>query len=63
MKGSKIKYIALIAVGLWLLIIAMITPLPAMLSVSGTVWRIIIGLLGCILILFGIYSSNRKNKN
>ena len=50
------KRIALIIAGLIVLIFVMICPLPTMLAVSGIVWRIILGLLGCLLLVSGIRS-------
>ena len=48
------KKIAVIMLGLIFLIAALICPLPTVLAVPGIVWRIIIGLLGCFLLAFGI---------
>lgn len=43
-----------------LLFAAIICPFPTMLAVSGIVWRIIIGLLGCFLPALGIYKIAGK---
>ena len=48
------KKIAVIMLGLIFLIAALICPLPTVSAVPGIVWRIIIGLLGCFLLAFGI---------
>lgn len=50
------KNVVLIIVGLLLLALVIIFPLPTMLAISGVVWRIIIGFFGCIL----IYKTVRK---
>mgnify|MGYP001857499616 CR=1 FL=1 len=55
MRGDMIKSIILIVVGFILLTAAAIVPLPVILGVSGAIWRIIIGLLGCFLFVFSIY--------
>ncbi len=60
MRNSIIKNIARIAVGLMLLFAAIICPFPTILAVSGIVWRIIIGLLGCFLLALGIYKIAGK---
>ncbi len=60
MRNSIIKNIARIAAGLMLLFAAIICPFPTILAVSGIVWRIIIGLLGCFLLALGIYKIAGK---
>ncbi len=54
------KNISLMIVGLILLIFVAICPLPMMFSISGIAWRIIIGLLSCFSLAFGIYKTARK---
>ncbi len=55
------KNIAYLMVGLILFILAVIYPLPTIFAVSGIVWRILIGLLGCFSFTWGIYKTVRKN--
>ena len=54
------KNIALIILGSLILILTAICPFPSLLAVSGVVWRIIIGLLGCCLLTLGIYKAVKK---
>lgn len=56
------KKIGLIMVGFLFLIFGIICPLPAILGVSGIVWRIVLGLLGCFLLGLGIYKAVRKRQ-
>ncbi|WP_294514785.1 hypothetical protein [uncultured Intestinimonas sp.] len=46
--------IVLSIVGLLLILFAAVCPLPTILSVSGMVWRGVIGVLGCAMFAFGI---------
>ena len=59
-EGSIMNNIVLIIVGLIFLVFVVIYPLPTMLAVSGIAWRIIIGLLGCFLLVLGIYKATCK---
>ena len=54
------KEIALIIVGALLLLFAAVYPLPTLLAIHGTAWRVIIGLLGCFSLASGIYKTIRK---
>lgn len=59
MKKTVLKA-ALAAAGTILLIFAAICPLPAMFAIPGAVWRIMIGLLGCLLFVSGIRKAACK---
>ena len=48
------KGTVLIIVGLIILLISAILPLPMMLRLSGIVWRVLLALLGIALIFFGV---------
>lgn len=50
------KNIILVILGFILFIIALIFPIPTILTVPGGVWRTIIGLFSC----FSIYKGVRK---
>lgn len=52
--------IVLSFVGGLLLLFAAVCPLPAILSVSGMVWRGLIGILGCVMLALGIVRRARK---
>lgn len=55
-----IRNIILIVVGLIVLMVTVICPFPMMLGISGIVWRVIIGLLGCFSLILGIYRISSK---
>ena len=55
-----IKNIILIVVGLIVLMVTVICPFSMMLGISGIVWRVIIGLLGCFSLILGIYRISSK---
>lgn len=55
-----IKNILFIVVGLIVLMATVICPFPMMLGISGIVWRVIIGLLGCFSLILGIYKISKK---
>ena len=55
------KAILLITIGLILLVVSAIVPLPMMFGISGIVWRIIIAILGIFLLIKGINKTSRKN--
>ena len=50
-----------ITVGLIILVVSAIFPLPMMFGISGIVWRIIIAILGIFLLIKGINKISRKN--
>ena len=54
------KAILLITIGLILLVVSAIVPLPMMFGISGIVWRIIIAILGIFLLIKGINKTSRK---
>ena len=54
------KRIMPIAVGLIILMIIAICPLPMMLGIPGMAWRAIIGIAGCISFALGVYKMHRK---
>ena len=51
------KNIILIVVGIISLLVSAITPFPMMLGLSGMVWRVLVVLVGCISIFFGVKKS------
>ena len=55
------KAILLITIGLIILVVSAIVPLPMMFGISGIVWRIIIAILGIFLLIKGINKTSRKN--
>lgn len=58
------KDVVMTGVGSILLIIVMICPFPAILEVSGIVWRVIAGLLSCCLLVIGICRcTKQKSRN
>ena len=54
------KNYMLIVVGLIIVIIIAVCPLPMMFGISGLVWRIIIGLIGCFSFALGVYKKSKK---
>ena len=54
------KNFVLLVIGLLLIVFVMIFPLPTIFTVSGVVWRVIIGLLSCFLIVSSIYRIRNK---
>jgi len=54
------KAISLITVGLIILVVSAIVPLPMMFGISGIVWRIIIAILGIFFLIKGINKTSRK---
>lgn len=54
------KNIVLVIVGLIFLLFAAICPFPSLLSVSGVIWRMIIGFISCFVLVMGIYKTVRK---
>lgn len=54
------KNYMLIVVGLIIVIIIVVCPLPMMFGISGLVWRIIIGLIGCFSFALGVYKISKK---
>lgn len=52
--------IILSIVGLLLVLFAAVCPLPAIFSVSGMVWRGVLGVLGCLMLAFGIVRKVRR---
>ena len=54
------KAILLITVGLIILVVSAIVPLPMMFGISGIVWRIIIAILGIFLLIKGINKTSRE---
>lgn len=59
-RYSAAKNIMLTAAGLVVLMAAAICPFPMILAIPGTVWRMIIGLLGCFSFALGIYRISGK---
>ena len=53
---------ARVIVGLILLLFAAVCPLPMMFAISGIAWRMIIGLLGCLLLTSDISKVAQKRK-
>ena len=54
------KNFVLLVIGLLLIVFVMIFPLPTIFTVSGVVWRVIIGLLSCFFIVSSIYRIRNK---
>jgi hypothetical protein len=54
------KAILLMTVGLIILVVSAIFPLPMMFGISGIVWRIIIAILGVFSLIKGINKTSRK---
>lgn len=54
------KNFVLLVIGLLLIVFVMIFPLPTIFTVSGVVWRVIIGLLSYFLIVSSIYRIRNK---
>lgn len=54
------KAILLITIGLIMLLLSAIVPLPMMFGISGIVWRIIIAILGIFSLIKGINKISRK---
>lgn len=54
------KNFVLVIIGLLLIVFVMIFPLPMIFTVSGVVWRIIIGLLSCFLIISSIHRIRKR---
>ena len=54
------KAISLITVGLIILVVSAIVPLPMMFGISGIVWRIIIAILGIFFLIKGINKTSRE---
>ncbi len=49
-----------IILGMLLCAVSLIVPLPTMIAISGIVWRMLIGLMGVLLLIFGIFQKTRK---
>ncbi len=50
-KKRKVLHKLLIVFGLWIIVFDLLCPFPPVLGVSGLTWRMLIGLLSCLLIV------------
>ena len=53
-RERTILRIVLIIVELLFIVAVIISPFPSMIGISGIVWRIVIGLIGCSMLAMGI---------
>ena len=49
-----------IIVGVLFLVFALICPLPPLFGISWMVWRTLIGVLGGVLVAFGVYQTVKQ---
>ena len=59
-KEKTILHKLLIVLGLWIIMLDLLCPFPPVLGVSGLTWRILIGLVSCLLIVINTLKLYRN---
>ena len=54
------KNVLLMITGIILLVFALVCPFPSLFGISWMVWRIMTGVLGCILLALGVYQKAKQ---